>query len=210
VLDAIARVLRLGPAERWYLYRLAEVPGVPLTNASEILPPDVVAILDALDPTPACAYNGKYDLLASNASYAALFPGLADASGIERNALWQTFARPDKHLAVTDVEICTDMVAMFKARYAERLDDSEWTELVEVLTGRSEWFAELWASHPVAYTSRPMMKTFACFGLGTVHVRASEFPISGTRDCRMVVYVPHSAEDVAMIDTLRERSTAAG
>jgi len=29
VLDAIAAVLRLGPAERWHLYRLAEVPGVP-------------------------------------------------------------------------------------------------------------------------------------------------------------------------------------
>src|SRR5438270_13880255 len=29
VLDAIASVLRLGPSERWHLYRLAEVPGVP-------------------------------------------------------------------------------------------------------------------------------------------------------------------------------------
>src|SRR5256885_6022838 len=38
VLDAIGRVLRLGPSERWHLYRLAEVPGVPAPRSTETVP----------------------------------------------------------------------------------------------------------------------------------------------------------------------------
>src|SRR4051794_41747517 len=64
VLDAIARVLRLGPSERWHLYRLAELPGVPAPRSTDTVPSEVVAVLDAIDPSPACVYNGKYDLLA--------------------------------------------------------------------------------------------------------------------------------------------------
>src|SRR3954469_1972831 len=60
VLDAIARVLRLGPSERWHLYRLAELPGVPAPRSTDTVPSEVVAVLDAIDPSPACVYNGKY------------------------------------------------------------------------------------------------------------------------------------------------------
>src|SRR5436309_12421078 len=66
VLDAIAAGLRLGASERWHLYRLAEVPGVPTPKTTYAVPSEVVAVLDALDPSPACVYNGKNDLLACN------------------------------------------------------------------------------------------------------------------------------------------------
>src|SRR5882757_5088113 len=92
VLDAVARVLNLGPAERWHLYRLADVPGIPTSVDTQPLPGEVPPVLDALEPKPACVYNGKYDLLACNESYAAMFPELATADGRERNALWQIFA----------------------------------------------------------------------------------------------------------------------
>src|SRR5436305_13889970 len=60
VLDAIAAVLRLGARERWHLYRLAEVPGVPTPKTTYAVPFAVVAVLDALEPSPACVYNGQY------------------------------------------------------------------------------------------------------------------------------------------------------
>src|SRR3954471_18064507 len=53
VLDAISAVLGLGASERWHLYRLAEVPGVPTSNATCAVPSEVVGVLDALEPTPA-------------------------------------------------------------------------------------------------------------------------------------------------------------
>src|SRR6187551_3809804 len=90
VLDAIARALRLDQAEREHLYRLADVPAVPSAPA-ECLPAEIQAILDALVPVPAVVYNGRYDVLAWNATYHALFPGLTESPIGERNALLHLF-----------------------------------------------------------------------------------------------------------------------
>jgi transcriptional regulator with XRE-family HTH domain len=206
VLDAIARVLRLGTSERWHLYRLAEVPGVPRPQGNETLPDDIVAVLDALEPTPAAAYSGKFDLLASNESYAALFPHLVRATGIERNALWQIYARPDRDSPVTDIDVCASMIGRLKANFVNHMDDPEWTGLVAELCAASEDFARLWAEHPIAEPGgQPLRKSFNCFGFGVVRVRATGFPVPGTGECRMVVYLPETAADAALIADIRAR-----
>jgi transcriptional regulator with XRE-family HTH domain len=205
VLDAIAGVLKLGTSERWHLYRLAEVPGVPTAQASDTLPDEVFAVLDALDPAPACAYSGKADLLACNESYAALFPGLVAATGIERNVLWQIYANQRCDSPVTDPDVCAAMIATMRANYANHVGEPAWTELISILSAASPVFAQLWAAHPIAEPGIPVSKAFSCFGLGTVRVRASAFPIPGTLDCRMVAYLPESAADVALIGELRTR-----
>jgi transcriptional regulator with XRE-family HTH domain len=204
VLDAIAGVLRLSATERWHLYRLAEVPGVPTPACNETVPSEAIGVLDALDPSPACVYNGKYDLLACNESYAALFPFLVEATGIERNALWQMYACPGRR-PVTDEEVCTAMVATLRANYANHVGDPAWTELIDRLTAASPKFAAVWARHPVAEPNRPIRKAFECFGLGTVRVRTTSFPLARTGDARLVVYLPETAADVALIAELRAR-----
>jgi transcriptional regulator with XRE-family HTH domain len=206
VLDAIADVLRLGPSERWHLYRLAEVPGVPVPRTTESIPAEVLGVLDALDPSPACVYNGKYDLLAGNASYAALFPTLVDATGIERNALWQIYGGAGRVSPVTDVDVCAAMVATLRVNYANHLGEPEWVELIEALQAANPEFARLWAEHHIADNSPPVTKAFECFGLGTVRVRATGFPLQRTLDARMVVYLPETAADVALIAELRTRA----
>jgi transcriptional regulator with XRE-family HTH domain len=206
VLDAIARVLRLGTAERWHLYRLAEVPGAPVPSTAETLPPEVLRVLDALDPSPACVYNGKYDLIACNESYAALFPDLVGATGIERNALWQIYARPDGGPApVTDPEVCASMIAVLRANYANHVGEPQWTKLIKTLCAANAEFEQLWSEHPIADPIPPATKAFECYGLGTVRVRATAFPVQHTVDVRMVVYLPETAADVALIAELRER-----
>jgi transcriptional regulator with XRE-family HTH domain len=207
VLDAIARVLRLGPAERWHLYRLAEVPGVPIAQSGGTLPDDVLPVLDALDPSPACAYNGKYDLLACNETYAALFPGLVNATGIERNAMWQIYGNPAGRSPVTDPDVCGAMIATLRANYANHVGEPAWIELIETLCTANPEFARLWAQHPISDPGPPVTKSFTCFGLGTVRVRASGFPIPRT-DYRMVVYVPEAAADIALLAELRQRMQA--
>lgn len=208
VLDAIAAVLGLGHAERWHLYRLAELPGVPTPPATVALRPEVVAVLDALDPTPAGIYNGKYDLLACNRAYAALFPYLVEASGIERNALWQMYALRSARPPVTDPDVCHYMVAVLRANYANHVGEPDWVELIEALCASSDEFARLWAEHPISDAPAPTKKAFYCFGLGTVRVRGSGFPVPGTLDCRMVVYLPETAADVALIAELQHRAEA--
>jgi len=206
VLDAIARVLDLGVSERWHLYRLAEVPGVPVPKSTESVPADIISVLDALDPSPACIYNGKYDLLAGNESYAALFPYLVGASGIERNALWQIYGHARGTRPVTDLDVCAAMVATLRSNYANHVGEPEWVELIESLCSVNDEFARLWAAHPIADPGPPVTKSFECFGLGTVRVRATGFPLQRTLDNRMVVYLPETAADVALIAQLRERN----
>jgi transcriptional regulator with XRE-family HTH domain len=205
VLDAIAGVLRLGTSERWHLYRLAEVPGVPRPSSAETLSPEVLRVLDALDPSPACIYNGKYDLLACNESYAALFPRLVEATGVERNALWQMYGHPNGFSPVTDPDVCRSMIAMLRANYANHVGEPEWTGLIETLCAANAEFATLWSQHTIEDPGPPTTKAFECFGLGTIRVRATGFPVQRTVDHRMVVYLPETAADVALITELRER-----
>jgi transcriptional regulator with XRE-family HTH domain len=206
VLDAIARVLRLGAAERWHLYRLAEVPGVPVPSTSEQVPAEVLPVLDAIDPSPACVYSGKYDLLACNSSYAALFPYLVEATGRERNALWQIYGRPACASPVTDVDVCRSMIATLRTNYANHVGEPDWVELVEDLCAVNPEFARLWAEHPIAEPGPPVTKAFECFGLGTVRVRATGFPVARMTESRMVVYIPETPTDVALIAQLRDRA----
>jgi transcriptional regulator with XRE-family HTH domain len=205
VLDAIARVLKLGPSERWHLYRLAELPGVPTPRTTEPIPAEVIAVLDALDPSPACVYNGKYDLLAANESYAALFPYLVEATGIERNAMWQIYAHPCGTSPVTDVDVCSFMVATLRANYANHVGEAEWLELIDTLCRANPEFARLWAAHEIVEPGPPVTKAFDCFGVGTVRVRSTGFPVARS-EARMVVYLPETAADAALIEELRSRN----
>jgi transcriptional regulator with XRE-family HTH domain len=205
VLDAISGVLRLSSTERWHLYRLAEVPGIPTPPSTDTVPADVLPVLDALDPSPACVYNGKYDLLACNESYAGLFPTLVGASGMQRNALWQMYGRQDGRSPVTDADVCEAMIANLRANYASHVGEPDWVQLIDTLCAASEDFARQWHEHRVAEPGRPVTKSFECFDMGTVRVRASAFPVPRTRDLRMVVYIPETAADAALIAKARER-----
>jgi transcriptional regulator with XRE-family HTH domain len=205
VLDAIARVLKLGPAERWHLYRLADVPGVPKAHDADTLPGVVLPVLDALEPNPACVYNGKYDLLACNESYAALFPPIAVAAGIERNALWQIFAMGN--CPVQTDGLLPHMVAIARANYARHVGEPQWRDFVERLSAESDDFAAMWASHQVA-APMPQVKSFDGDALGVVNVRTSSFAVIGMLESRMVVYLPASPADAAKIERLRTRAAA--
>jgi hypothetical protein len=177
-----------------------------VASTTETLPAEVLRVLDALDPSPACVYNGKYDLIACNESYGALFPFLVGATGIERNALWQMYARPGGRSPVTDPEVCASMVAILRANYANHVGEPEWTRLIKTLCAANAEFERLWSEHPVADQHTPATKAFECYGLGTVRVRATGFPIQRTLDLRMVVYLPETATDVALIAELRARN----
>src|SRR5690348_1821811 len=85
VLGAVARTLLLDQAEREHLFRLADLPDTATaangaTAGCEQMLPEVQEILDALAPMPACVLNERFDLLAWNAPYQALWPGVTGAA----------------------------------------------------------------------------------------------------------------------------------
>ncbi|MGI8882239.1 MAG: helix-turn-helix transcriptional regulator [Jatrophihabitans sp.] len=203
VLDAVARVLKMGATERWHLYRLADVPGVPKGSTSHATPPLVPRVLDALDPLAAAVYSGKYDLIASNATYCLLFPSLVSATGVQRNALWQCFTATPQADPLRETMLLPHMVATVRANYARHVGDPEWDEFLRLLSEASDDFAALWAAHQVAEPA-PMIKRFNCPPVGVVHLSTMGFAVEGAPESRMIVYMPAGEDDSAKVEHLRD------
>ncbi|HEY2791045.1 MAG TPA: helix-turn-helix transcriptional regulator [Micromonosporaceae bacterium] len=189
VLDAIARTLRLDSAERDHLYRLADVPAVP-APANAVLPDEVQTVLDAMVPLPAVVYNGRWDAIAWNATYRALFPGITDAGLGRRNVLWQMFTVPACCSAIgnRDAELRI-MVANFRAAFGRHIGEPAWTSFVDALLEASPEFATMWAKHDVAGLAH-QVKVFIQNVGEPIHATSMSLAISAAAETRIVVYTP--------------------
>jgi transcriptional regulator with XRE-family HTH domain len=190
VLDAIARTLRLDRAEREHLYRLADVPAVTDVG-DDSLPAEVRTILDGLVPLPAVVYNGRYDVLASNATYAALFPGITHAPRAERNVLWQVFTMPACCTVFADREgELRNLVATFRGAFGRHLGEPAWTSFVDRLAAASPDFAAMWARHEVASPVSRVKVFRPDYDQAPVRAVTTSFAVSATPEARLVVYTP--------------------
>ena len=149
VLDAIARVLDLSPAERVHLFDLAGTPRpqVPDDFPREA-PPELLAIVDGLAPNPAYLIGPRTDVLAWNAGACAVLGDPGPAPDGRRNLLWWLFTT-DGTKATWD-ETGRQTLARFRVEHARRFGDPEFDALVRALLASSERFRELWPRHEVA------------------------------------------------------------
>jgi transcriptional regulator with XRE-family HTH domain len=196
VLDAIARTLRLEQVEREHLYRLADVPLKPRLDTGEPdITPALRGILDALAPMPAQLSNSRYDLLAWNASYAALFPGVVSAPPGERNTLWQIFTmRECCNGLLNRQEEYAPLVAALRSAFGRHLGDPGWQDFVDRLSAASPLFAAMWASHDVA-RPRQWNKILRHDTLGELHMVSTAMTVADSPTVRMLVYTPADEEN---------------
>jgi transcriptional regulator with XRE-family HTH domain len=197
VLDAIARTLRLDGAERDHLYRLADLaPPGPSRLRPCPVPPAVQGVLDGMVGLPAVLYDARFDILANNAAYRALFPGVRRLDGLPRpaNVLWCMFTTPgccnpflNRH------DHLPQMVAVLRAGYGRHVGEPEWEEFVGELAAASPEFAEMWARHDVAYAS-VYQRVFRHAAVGVLRMTSSTFKIADSPETSMVVYTPEDAE----------------
>lgn len=206
VLDAVAGVLRLDRAEHEHLYRLADMPEVPTPSTNDAaLPPNVQVVLDGLRDLPACVYNGKFDLLAWNDSFAALFPSLI-ADGIDRNALWYTFTHRGSENPLGSDECLAHMVATVRSAYARHIGEPAWVMWVERMSNASQLFESMWASNRVS-NPMPLERELNCALRSTFHARMTSFAVDGAPESHMIVYLPVASEDVDLLAQLRQGRT---
>jgi transcriptional regulator with XRE-family HTH domain len=198
VLDAVARTLKLDQPEREHLYRLADVPEAVAAaeGAAQIaqVAPELQQILDGLTTLPACIMNERFDILAWNHGYAALFPGVVRQPVCERNSLWLSFTyAPCCHPYLNRDEQLGMLVAQLRAAYGRHVGEAAWTKFVRRLQAASPEFTKLWAQHEVASTST-YLKIFRHPAHDRLVMTTTSMAILAAPGTRMVVYTP--ADDV--------------
>jgi transcriptional regulator with XRE-family HTH domain len=192
VLDAIATTLRLDAIERAHLFRLADLPGAAAAAADCgdcPLPPGVQQVLDAIK-FPACVLTERFDVIAWNEVYAALFPGIAEAPPGERNTLLVNLTGPACCSPLEDhMTHCLALVGQLRAAYGRHVGDPAWTHFIRRLEAVSPAFADAWASHEVAQTSSHT-KHFRHPTVGPITATSSSFAVTAVPGARLVVYTP--------------------
>ena len=191
VLDAVARTLRLDQPEREHLYRLAEVPvAVPAPEADMLAPPEIQEILDGLTTLPASVVNERFDLLAWNAAFAALFPTVVGVARAERNTLWLCFTHPACcHPYVNRADQLGRMVAQLRAAYGRHVGEPAWTGFVRRLQAASPEFGRMWAQHEVS-SPASYQKIFRHPAHERLSMTTNSLAVLAAPGTRMVVYTP--------------------
>jgi transcriptional regulator with XRE-family HTH domain len=208
VLKAIARTLRLDQTETDHLFRLAEIPAAAGPAAHDRLEPQVQVVLDSIGDLPASVMTSRYDLVAWNAAYAAMWPRVREDEW-ERNLLWSTFVTPGlcPTSPVHRERELSQMVATFRASFARHLGEPVWTELIERLCAASEEFERMWAAQNVA-SPATRVKVFDHPAVGEVRLSVVSFAVVATPETRMAVYTPADEESRTSLDRLIHRPEA--
>ncbi|MEW2546326.1 helix-turn-helix transcriptional regulator [Streptomyces sp. NPDC047002] len=150
VLDALARVLDLDPAQTSYMHRLAHPsPRRARTPRADRVGEGTLLLLRSL-PAPAFVQNRHTDVLAANALAEALSPNMAAGA----NRLRAAFLDPaDRELHDDWEEAAAAAVGQLRGAAGADPDDRRLTTLVGELSLKSEDFRRMWARHDVVRRS---------------------------------------------------------
>lgn len=206
VLDAVARTLKLDQPEREHLYRLADVPeaAAAAEEAAQVaqVAPELQRILDDLSTLPASIMNERFDLLAWNAAYAAIFPGVVSQPCSERNTLWLSFTYPSCcHPYLNRDEQLGMLVAQLRSAYGRHVGEPAWTKFVRRLQAASPEFGQLWAQHEVA-SPATYLKIFRHPAHDRLVMTTTSFGVHAAPGTRMIVYTPADETTSAAISAL--------
>ncbi|HEX5421882.1 MAG TPA: helix-turn-helix transcriptional regulator [Gammaproteobacteria bacterium] len=148
-LARIATALRLTPAERGYVFELAQKrdPEAPVDREPGAPPPILRAALEAMN-VPAYLLDSRWNACGWNASAAELFA--AWLGGPERNVLRYVFLDPGAPRFIADWENrARRLVAEFRADTARGGEDPELQAFVQALREESPRFTGFWNGHDV-------------------------------------------------------------
>jgi transcriptional regulator with XRE-family HTH domain len=155
VLEAIARALKLTPAERTHLVLLGrgEDPP-PCKSPAERVSATLKRMVENLGPNPAFVIGRRWDYLAWNRAATVVLGDFGGVPRAARNHVWLNFMDPARRELFPDWERGSRLlVAKFRADSAHHLGDPEFEQLIHVLRQSSPEFCKAWKRHEVARAS---------------------------------------------------------
>jgi transcriptional regulator with XRE-family HTH domain len=195
ILDSIADVLRLNRDERAYLFMLARpAERVTPVQARPDLPSAVLTTLDELPFSPAVLYGPRWDVLAQNSAYVAVFGDIWNVPIARGNAVRLIFLDPDRRALFPDWEsIARTMLDMFRVSAARYPADQAFTSVIDDLSAESAEFAAWWQHHDVQQR---------VIGEKRIH-----HPVAGALTLNHVAFALAEWPDLYMIVYTAERSS---
>ncbi len=152
VLEALARALRLNPAERGHLILLGRGEQGPACRPpAEKASATLRRVVENLGASPAYILGRRWVYLAWNRAFQAVFDWQPGPDPSTRNHTWQTFMDPARRELTTDWERGSrHMVAKFRADSARHIGDPAFERLIDSLRAGSPEFRRWWERHEVA------------------------------------------------------------
>jgi transcriptional regulator with XRE-family HTH domain len=208
VLEALARALRLVPAERTHLMLLGrgEEPP-PCKLPAERVSPTLRRLIANLGANPAFLLGRRWDYLAWNPAAAALFGDLARVPRGSRNHAWLTFMDPRRRELLADWERGSRLlVAKFRADSARYLGDPQFEQLIGALRQSSPEFRRAWKRHEVSRGGEGR-KELRHPEAGTLVFSHAVFHPAEAPEQRLILYSPLPDHDTpAKLARLLERA----
>jgi transcriptional regulator with XRE-family HTH domain len=151
VLVSLARALRLNEDQQIYLYELAgKTDARPRRRRTQQVRPAMQRLLDQLTQTPAFVLGKRMDILAWNASAAALYTDFAAIPARHRNYIRLVFTDPTvRALHAAWERDALHAVAALRMEVAKDANDPDLALLVGELSLQDNDFRTWWASHEV-------------------------------------------------------------
>ncbi|MGW4809092.1 helix-turn-helix transcriptional regulator [Kitasatospora sp. NPDC004272] len=208
VVEALARALRLGDADRAHLFELAGlVPPGPGAVSGRITP-GVQRMLDRLTGTPVAVFDATWTQLLANPLYSAL---MGEWHGDDLNGVWRTFLGSGsrvRHTPESMGALRAQQVADLRATAERYPDDPRLRRLVATLRTGSPEFDGLWRRAPAA-PHRSARKTVDHPVVGELTLDCDVLHVTG-EDLRIMVYTAEpgtrDAERLALLGVIGTQS----
>lgn len=209
VLDALARALRLEPAERKTLFALARTE-LPLADDVGGTDPEqrdgeisqLTALVDSMHPNPAYLLGPMTRILAWNRAASVVLGSPDHLPEDRRYLLWWLLVDPGRGGMTAQREATArNTVARFRAEYARHAGEPEYEKFLAELREHSRQFAEWWNEHEVIEVQRGT-KVMQHSQLGTLRLHHAQTVPTGQPELRLAVYAPADQATRAALATL--------
>jgi transcriptional regulator with XRE-family HTH domain len=191
-LARLATALRLGRAERVYLFEIAARRDPdPADSETKDLPPSLLACVDLI-ASPAYVLDRNWTARGWNAPAQRLFVGWLDEPG-DKNLLRYIFLHPTAPSLIGDYDNrARRVVAEFRADVSGHLGDPAIVGLIEELSARSAAFKRYWHER-VVLEREGGERTFNHPQDGFLAFEQVSFTQSGHHDLKLAVLIPAQA-----------------
>jgi transcriptional regulator with XRE-family HTH domain len=197
VLENLAGVLKLTPAETRHLFYLA-LQETPLIEEEGQMTPALQRVVEALDPNPAFVIGRRWDVLTWNRAAELLFQFHEPCSPHSRNMIWRFFLQEARPHDPDWVRLGQNYVAGFRASYVRYPADASFQALLQDLQRFSTQFCIWWSEQNVRAISDET-RTIHDLHLGSLQFDHLSFqtPIAPDLSLKVFVTLPETGARLA-------------